>query len=234
MNPDYIPGGNTAFFEWQEFLTGKVNVNGAAWGIPATVVSELDGRSTAYGLLYQSISNKQVRTPQQVEAHRVGRREFTTFLRQLVQGSLVNNALIPFDEKRAMGLNPRGGRGSRPQIEDIPVLTLSAMGGGRVRFEVRMPNTTGRARMHPASNGAELRVYFTKAGGLPPRTSEPGEPLPQPTESHEVHTVLRTRAVFTEDTDMQGHTLHMQARYVNTSAPSKSGPWSNEVTVVVS
>lgn len=234
MNNDYIPGGNGSFHEWQQFLTEKVTANGAAWNILATVTNDLVTQNAVYNTLYANIKIKQVRTTQQVDAHKVGRRSYTTFLRQLVQGYLVNNPLIPFDEKRAMGLNPRDGRGKREKIVEIPVLSLVTIGGAFMRFEVRMPGTSGRARMHPEANGVELRVYFTKGGSSAPRPSEEGQQVALPMEAREVHTVLRTRAVFIEDTKMQGYTMHVQARYVNTSDPDKSGPWSNEVTMVVS
>ena len=45
-------------------------------------------------------------------------------------------------------------------------------------------------------------------------------------------TLLRTRARFIEELGHQG--LHVKARYVNTVTPFKSGPWSMEVTVVIS
>jgi hypothetical protein len=234
MNEDYIPGGNRAFHEWQQFLTEKVTANGAAWNIQQSVIDEQTTQNAVYNTLYANIKIKQVRTTQQVDAHKVGRRSYTTFLRQLVQGYLVNNPLIPFDEKRAMGLNPREGRGKREKIVEIPVVSLVAIGGAFMRFEVRMPGTSGRARMNPLSNGVELRVYFTKGGNSAPRLSEEGQQVLLPIEAREVHTLLSTRAIFTKDTKMQGYTMHVQARYVNTVDPEKSGPWSNEVTMVVS
>jgi hypothetical protein len=47
-------------------------------------------------------------------------------------------------------------------------------------------------------------------------------------------TLLRTRARFIEELGHQGRMLHVKARYVNTVTPFKSGPWSMEVTVVIS
>jgi len=234
MNNDYIPGGNGPFHEWQQFLTDRVTANGAAWNIQQSVIDEQTTQNAVYNMLYANIKIKHVRTQQQVDAHTVGRRSYTTFLRQLVQGYLVNNPLITFDEKRAMGLNPRDGRGKREKIVEIPMVRLMALGGAFMRFEVRMPGTSGRARMHPQANGVELRVYFTKGGSSAPRPAEEGQQVPLPMEAREVHTVLRTRAVFIEETEMQGCTMHVQARYVNTIDPEKSGPWCNEVTMVVS
>lgn len=242
MKTDYIPGRNSDFHGFQQFLTDQVTLNLATWGIPADVGAELTSQNTAYNALYAAIFNKEVRTPQQVEAHRQGRRTYTAFLRQLVQGYLVNNPVISFDEKRAMGLNPRDGRNSRPQITVMPVPTLRALGGGMVRFEFRVPGDSNRASIHPASNGVEVKVYFSGGGRpMPPMPPMPdqGDTVNPPDnqgrqDAHEVHTVLRTRAIFVEEVGNQGRTMHLQARYVNTSHPQKSGPWCNEVTVVVS
>jgi hypothetical protein len=157
---------------------------------------------------------------------------YTSFLRQLVQGYLVNNPTIPFDVKRAIGLRPRGERGSRPAIQMLPKVALKNIGGSRVQFEVRMPDTDGRVRMHPDSNAVELQLRIVEVQPAMPRNVDMSGAMPATAIT--TMTLLRTRARFIEELGHQGRMLHVKARYVNTVTPSKSGPWSMEVTLVIS
>lgn len=233
MSNSYIPARTERFFIFQQYLTDQVATNGAQWGVPANLITELQSRSSAYAQLFESITNPEVRTPQQVLAHQVGRKAYTAFLRQLVQGYLVNNLDITVDVKRAMGLNPREGRGLRAAIQMLPKVALKTIGGGRVQFEVRMPETDGRVRMHPDSNGVELQLRFSEVQPVMPRNVDMSGGLPSAPVIATM-TLLRTRARFIEELGHQGRMLHVKARYVNTVTPSKSGPWSMEVTVVIS
>lgn len=232
MSNSYIPSRTEKFYIFEQFLTGQVVTNGAQWGVPANLTTELQSRSSAYGQLFGTIVNREVRTPQQVVAHREGRQEYTAFLRQLVQGYLVNNPAIPFDAKRAMGLRPREGRGTRPAIQMLPKVALKAIGGGRVQFEVRMPETDGRVRMHPDSSGVELQMRIVDVQPVMPRNVDMSSAMPASAVITAM-TLLRTRARFIEELGHQGRMLHVKARYVNTVTPSKSGPWSMEVSVVI-
>ncbi len=228
MNYDYIPGRTEQFFIFEQFLTEQVVANSSQWGIPANMVTELQARSSAYAQLFGTIVNRKVRTPQQVDAHRLGRRAYTAFLRQLVQGYLVNNPTIAQEVKRAMGLNPRQGRGSRPAIATMPVPVLRAMGGCMVRCEFRTEGSSGRTSLHPDCNGVELRISYAMPAEAT-RSGEEGKPMVLREE-----TVVRTRSMFRLDTGMQGRVMRVKARWVNTTQPVKSGPWCDDQSLFVS
>jgi hypothetical protein len=232
MAYNYIPTRTEKFYIFEQFLTEQVVANGAQWGLPANLTAELQSRSSAYAQLFGTVVNREVRTPQQVMAHQEGRMVYTSFLRQLVQGYLVNNPTIPFDVKRAIGLRPRGERGSRPAIQMLPKVALKNIGGSRVQFEVRMPDTDGRVRMHPDSNAVELQLRIVEVQPAMPRNVDMSGAMPATAIT--TMTLLRTRARFIEELGHQGRMLHVKARYVNTVTPSKSGPWSMEVTLVIS
>jgi hypothetical protein len=232
MAYNYIPTRTEKFYIFEQFLTEQVVANGAKWGLPANLTAELQSRSSAYAQLFGTVVNREVRTPQQVMAHQEGRMVYTSFLRQLVQGYLVNNPTIPFDVKRAIGLRPRGERGSRPAIQMLPKVALKNIGGSRVQFEVRMPDTDGRVRMHPDSNAVELQLRIVEVQPAMPRNVDMSGAMPATAIT--TMTLLRTRARFIEELGQQGRMLHVKARYVNTVTPSKSGPWSMEVTLVIS
>ena len=228
MSKDYIPGRTEQFFVFEQFLTEQVVANGSQWGVPANVVTELQTRSSAYAQLFETIVNRKVRTSQQVDAHQLGRRAYTAFLRQLVQAYLVNNPEIPQDMKRAMGLRPRQGRGSRPAIATMPVPVLRAMGGGVVRCEFRIEGSSSRTSLHPDSNGVELRISYA----MPADTTRSGEEGKATLLREE--TMVRTRSGFRLDTGMKGRVMRVSARWANTVQPEKSGPWCEEQTLFVS
>ncbi len=223
-NKDYVPGDNSTFNNWQQVITDKVTQNGMQWGVPTGMMTELQTRNMAFAPLYTAISNSQTRNKQQITAYNTAKKPYVTFLRTLVQGYLVNNPVVPSDEKTAMSLNLRSGRTARPKITVTPVLSLQPLGGGMVRFTARVPGDSGRASMQRDSDGLELEVEFQ----LP--YSGPGE-NPNPIERY---TVIRTRANFVEETKKVGYTMRVRARYINTNSPEKSGGWCGKVEITVS
>jgi hypothetical protein len=156
--PDYVPRKHADLDSWQRNLNTMVSTNATAWAIPATLVTELNDRSSTFGALYKPVENRETRTPQQVAAFNQFRISYTAFLRQLVQGYLVNNPVIPYDEKIAMGLNPRtGSRSSRPSIKATPVIELTNGTGGVVYFDCRN-SEDGRSARPDNADGVELHI----------------------------------------------------------------------------
>ena len=117
-----------------------------------------------------------------------------------------------------------------------------------MRFSFSVVGDVKRTRRHPESNGVD--VFYKFQGGStpvpPPPTpvtadSEPpsGEPTANtsglPT-SGGYETSFSTRARFTSQLSLDdiGKTLHVYARWANTSDRVKSGPFSMVSTVVVS
>ena len=246
MSKDYIPTNNSDFNNFQLFLNVQVNTNATTWNIPATEVTALETWSMGYANVYKDITNVETRTRQQVLAHDAYRTDFVAFLRPFVQGYLVNNPLIPISERVAMGLNPRGlnPRSERPAITTTPILALKPLGGGLVQFAFRVDASSKRSARQPDSNGVEVffkvvsQVSKTEpvpvlAEGVEPDPNNPAE-TGFPTAGYEKF--FSTRARFNRQmplTDI-GKTLHVYARWVNTSQPSKNGNYSMVSTTVIS
>jgi len=255
----YIPTIQKDYFDFQEELTTQVTTNAALWNIPPDKANELQTRSTDYATVYNPIKNKRTRTVQQVLAHDDYKKDYTRFLREMVQGYLVNNPAIPNADKSAMGLNPRTGvRTPRTKILTMPNGSIKALGGGLARLEFRVEADSNRVSREPSSNGVEYATRFTRVGSIVPvPTAPPVSPAPPANENPESPdtmatlsepTVVRTermdgyhynvhfstRARFVVDTHQQGMRMHVRARWVNTTTPDLSSSWSDEVTAIIS
>lgn len=241
MSKDYIPTNNSQFMAFQSYLNTEVTANAVAWNIPAAEATALNTWSAGYDPLFAAIVNKRTRTQEQVVAHDAYRRDFVTFLRTFCQGFVTNNTLIPISQRVAMGLNPRGLNppSVRPDITTAPIPSVKVMGGGMVRLTFKVEDSSTRIARHPDSNGVEM--YYR----LDPIYMEPA-PLNDALVEEETMVVkddgtsgfmqrFSTRAQFLEElgVDAIGKRLTVYGRWVNTSDPSKSGPYSATTSVVV-
>jgi hypothetical protein len=230
--PDYVPRTHSGFNTWQRTISEFVTANAAAWNIDAATVTLLTNKSTAFGTLYQSIVNRQTRTLQQVADFNQNRIEFTTFLRQLVQGSLVNNALISYADKIAMGLNPRtGSRSERPIINSMPIISVRAIGGGVMEFTCA-DSTDGRSARPDIADGVLLQMNINMGAAKPPPNQglEPQPPIPVDVTELVAISSSRTRVrhAFTEA--QRGKTFTIAGRWYNNTDRSKDGPIGSTVS----
>lgn len=246
MSRDYIPSNNNDFFNFQNYINAQVSTNATAWNIPAAEQTALDTWSNGYANVYKEITNVETRTRQDITAHDEYREDYVAFLRPFCQGFLTNNLLIPISERAAMGLNPRGlnPRSERPYITTAPVPALKALGGGMVRFSFKVEASNKRSGRQADSNGVE--VYYKLLAQTPKpepvvvledsletASDNPAE-SGLPTDGYQ--TMFSTRARFIHQLPIAdiGKTLHVYARWVNTSDAKKSGPYSMVATTVVS
>lgn len=244
MAKDYIPYNNNDFNNFQTYLNEQVTANSVAWNIPAAEQTALDTWSTGYAPLYKAILNLDTRTRAQVMAHDEYRDDYVGFLRPLCQGYLTNNPLIPISDRVAMGLNPRGLNppSERPSILTAPILELKALGGGLVRFAFKVEASNTRSARQEDSNGVEvfykLQSQVAEAVPVLAEGDEPTSDNPSdnglPSEGYEK--MFSTRARFIHQLPIQdiGKTLHVYARWVNTSDATKNGPYSMVLATVVS
>ena len=246
MSKDYIPSNNNDFYNFQDYLNTEVTANATAWNIPAIEATALTTWHTNYATVYKSITNTETRSKQDIIAHDEYRTDYVAFLRPFCQGYLVNNPLIPISERVAMGLNPRGLNPptERRAITTAPILELKSLGGGLVRFGFKVEASNKRNARQADSNGVEVfyKVLAQTAkpepivvleDSLEPEIENRAESgLPTDGYQH----MFSTRARFIQQMPIQdiGKTLHVYARWVNTSDGKKSGPYSMVATTVVS
>lgn len=226
---------------FQGNLNTEVTANAAIWNIPATEATSLNTWSTGYTPLFNAIVNRNTRTREQILAHKAYRADYEAFLRPFCQAFLTNNVLIPISTRVALGLNPRGLNppSTRPTITTAPIPSMQPLGGGMVRFGFKVADSNSLRGRHPDSNGVE--VYYR----LEPVSAGP-QPLNDVLVEEDASTTatmddgyeksFSTRAVFLHDLGLQniGQRLIVYARWVNTSDPSKNGPYSSSVSIVVS
>jgi hypothetical protein len=246
MNKDYIPKNIDKFNNFQNYLNGQVITNATPWNVPAAEQTALDTWSQNYVPLYKNVSNLETRSREQVLAYNEYRTDYVAFLRPFCQGYLVNNPLIPVSERVAMGLNPRGLNppSKRPHITTSPILKLKAMGGGLVRYSFSVEDSKSRSARQADSNGVE--VFFKLLSQTPKSADAPvlvAEEDINPNNSAEsglptegYNTFFNTHARFTKQLALSdiGKTLHVYARWVNTSDETKNGPFSMVSATVVS
>lgn len=226
MSKDYVPRSRSALYVWQENIDVMVTANAVAWNVPATVVTELNTKASEFQVLSNAVKKKETRTPQQVAAYYHYRDSYVKFLRQLVQGYLVNNPDVPYDDKIAMGLNVRSGsRSARPAITTTPIVAFKSLAGGFMRFDCENA-ADGRSAIPNNADGVELHINVEVE-------------TEQANEDGEVVTVTETKALLLQSSkarytyefglDLRGSKFTVSARYYNNSDRAKDGPFGSTV-----
>ena len=251
--PNYIPRKADDFNKFQNDLLAAMVADGAAWGITAVQIAVLTTWNTDYALLYAKVSNKDRRTREDLDNYRAFLVGYIAFLRVFVQSSLVNNPLIPIGRRGSLGLNPRGlsPRQPKEEITTVPLISLSPLGGGMIRFNFKVDEASKIAHMHPDSNGLAIYYRFTEIGGTVPepptgpvstlgvavdaKSNKPqlGSNIPT-IEGFELH--VSTKAQFKRQMGLQniGKMLHVFAQWVNSSKPQNNGNFSMVTAIVIS
>lgn len=212
---DYVPAKNAIFNEWQENLVSLVTTNATTWSIGALTLSDLTSAKSFYQPLYNAIVNKATRTPQQVAAHKVGRKAYEAFLRGFVKEYLIANRNIPYDDKLALGLNPSdGARQSRPAITTAPEMEVKALGGLRIQIVSRVESDESRPSIQADADGLELRY---KIDTVPPANY---------LGTNEIEFSTKARFTMNISPEQTGKNIYVFARWKNNNEPAKSGPWS--------
>ncbi len=111
---------------------------------------------------------------------------------------------------------------ARAQINDVALNKIKALEGARMEFTLRTDEDSSRASRHPLSDGAEI-VYTI---GTTAPTSPDGC----------TKTLFTSRAKGTFDVgiDNAGKKVYGYVRWKNNTDNTKSGPWSQMFTVVIS
>ena len=253
--PNYIPRKADDFNKFQNDLLAAMVADGAAWGITATQIAVLTTWSTDYALLYAKVSNKDRRTREDLDNYRAFLVGYIAFLRVFVQSSLVNNPLIPIGRRGSLGLNPRGlsPRQPKEEITTVPLISLSPLGGGMIRFNFKVDEASKIAHMHPDSNGIAIYYRFSTIGKPapvpPPQTNGLGAPVGNTLQDEEENNMddeatdraenglptadgyqlyVSTKAQFSRQFALEdiGKVLHIYAQWINSSKPQNNGNFS--------
>jgi hypothetical protein len=222
---DYVPRTQSGFKNWQQTVLQFVTTNAAVWAIDAATVQGLTDRNTAFNSLYDMVSNRKTCTLQQVAAYNEMRKDYISFLRQLVQGSLVNNPLVAYDDKVAMGLNIRPDyKPERPAITSFVDISINAVGGGTMEF-VCKDSTDGRSKRPANADGLLLEITVVMGQNTDTDTGE----VTDITEQFTIPS-SRTRVRHTFTAAQRGKPFSVVGKWYNNTDHSKDGNWGNSVS----
>jgi hypothetical protein len=215
MSKGYIPRAGAEFYQFQKNMVAKVSANAGAWGIPTAAANAFAAASVAYETAYHTSVNPLTRTKIANQEHASQRKSFEKQLRLFVNAWLLNNSAISLSDKVSMGLpSPAPKRHRRSAILVQPEIVIKNRVGGRIQLACRLPETEGKAHLHPEADGIE--VFYSLE-----------HPAPNPLVGTE--RFLSKKAYFTIDVGLAhaGKLIYLYARYINLQDMSKSGPISN-------
>jgi hypothetical protein len=220
----YIPRQDDDFYTFQSNLVNIVVANAAAWGIPAPSVAALVARRAAYEPLYLKAENKTTRTRVDVLAHRQMRKIYEKEIRVFVKAYLYT-PLVTNEDRLSMGIPPRDIEPTpRGKIETIPVVGLTAMGGGDLKVRCQVTTDATRYSRHPLADGIEVKYTWVPKGEMPPE---------KPEDCKNALVSKKAQFIIHCGPGNAGETFYGFFRWVNLTTPANSGQWSNFIKVVI-
>jgi len=225
MRRFYIPRQDDDFYTWQGNFVNIVVANAPAWGIPAPSVAALVARRAAYEPLYSIAENKTTRTRVDVLAHRqmrkVYEKEISVFVKAYLFTPLVTN-----EDRLSMGIPPRDIEPTpRGKIDAIPVVGLTAIGGGDIKTRCRVTTDQTRYSKHPLADGIEVKYTWVPKGEMPTE---------KPDDCKNALVSKKAQFIIHCGPGNAGETFYGFFRWVNLTRPDNSGQWSNTLKVVIS
>ncbi len=185
-------------------------------------------------IIYPKYTDPAQRTRTITEDKNLLKKNFTTFAEnplKLIEAS----ANLTTDDRATFRLPARDRNPTaRGPIEDIPVLSLKAKGGGKMQIRVRREDDGNRASMHPLASAILLKYAVVDSlAGNPPA---PGEPDTGPSPDEMPNSATSTSALWTLDlgNNARGKTIVAFARWLNLTRPENSSGWSNISACLIS
>jgi hypothetical protein len=220
----YIPRKDDDFYTFQANLVNIVVANAGAWGIPAPAVAALVARRAAYEPLYLKVQNKTTRTRTDVLAHRQMRKIYEKEISVFVKAYLFN-PLVTNEDRMSMGIPPRDIEPTpRGKIDAIPVVGLTAIGGGDIKTRCRVTTDQTRYSKHPLADGIEVKYTWVPKGEMPPE---------KPDDCKNALVSRKAQFIIHCGPGNAGETFYGFFRWVNLTNPQNSGQWSNFIKVVI-
>jgi hypothetical protein len=225
IRADWIPKQNDNFFNKQRAYLERVVANKVAWGIPDSAINPLLTLQAEYEPLYWKIQDKRARTSGDVVAHKDCRKRYTAAWRAFHKERVAGNSLIPKSElsilvgkERDTEPTPRG------KIETVPVVGLTAMGGGDIKARCQVTTDSTRYSRHPLADGIEVKYTWVPKGEMPPE---------KPEDCKNVLVSKKAQFIIHCGPGNAGETFYGFFRWVNLTNPANSGQWSNFIKVVI-
>jgi hypothetical protein len=163
------------------------------------------------------------------------RKNFKTFANPLLDIIAACPAAIAQDEKE-FNLVLKANRDKSPtakgKIATYPMVSIKGIGGGQMKVRVRIDEDASRASMHEKADLIELRYMVGFPDNAASSTDTPDVPTAEDAPNH----VVSKKANFYIYLGVAAAGKHVLAfvRWVNTSNPENSGPWTPLIIAVIS
>ncbi|MGE0635109.1 MAG: hypothetical protein AB7G44_14800 [Bacteroidia bacterium] len=224
---------NTYFLTVYAYLTNPANL--ARLLISADNLADLNAQKTAWDTLFPLSMSESTATKQNRGERNDLREDIETTLTDIyddIPKSVMNatdrsTLNLPL---RDTVLTPRGA------ITDIPIADAKAIGGGSVKFRLRLTSDATRASRHPLADVIEMKYMLINpvtaaggGGGSTPGTPSGTAPTPPPATADDCSlNQFSKKAVFTVHygASAPGKVLYCFFRWVNLSNPANNSDWT--------
>jgi hypothetical protein len=215
-NQDVIPRTDAEFDSFQLNLLDVCNTNAGTWNIPPAVLGSLAALQSVWAAAWAIAKIKNNRTPAQVAAKNVARKNYVNELRPFIQTHIYRNSLMTNDDIVECGLKPRDTvKTPVPVPTAVPVMELTTGAGNTlvIRF-FRLDDETGAIRRGKPKGVARIEMAYQF-------TTEPASPDDCPHRA----TATRSPIRVTVSPSIRGQKIWYYVRWVNTR--EEAGPWSD-------
>jgi hypothetical protein len=154
-------------------------------------------------------------------------KSFFTFSGPLLTRMSASTLLTETDREKLNLFEHDKTRTAKGKITDSAYVNISAMGGGFMKFRVRIAEDASRASMHPEADFIEVKWLVLN--------DNPSVPGPVPTPPAQIPTVdqannyaISKKALFVLElgNNLAGKYILAFVRWANASNPANNGPWS--------
>lgn len=113
---------------------------------------------------------------------------------------------------------------ARAKITTAPYVDFKPLEGGIVQVTCQVDKVSDRPSMHPEADFIEMKYIVIEEGALPPSIAGdcPNTFMPN-----------KAISLFEGAADHPGKRLHAFLRWRNNVEPTKSGPWSQKMTIII-
>lgn len=230
----YIPDPFNEFDPWQkQFVKGLLTdpltglqaafppaggtdpANWDIWEIPQADMAVVVNGQATYQPFYDDWSDKDNRNDNIIEDHQREHDIYEKLIRDFVAENLRNNSKLDTGDLSSLGLTvPDTERTAKPQLEDRPLVSSEMKGGALLKLSFKIAEDSSLPSMHPDAHALELKYQI---GGDKPENADA---------TNKSVTFTKARHSLQLDTADAGKIFYGFARWINTSEPSKSGPYS--------
>ncbi|MBI3502950.1 MAG: hypothetical protein HY063_14255 [Bacteroidetes bacterium] len=170
---DYLPNGDDIFNGYQLNFMTVLLANYGSWLINGSDVNALQVKQSAWASAYAAggIGNKGTRTPAQVRAKTLARKDYEKAMREFVKRFISSNPLVSDPQKVALGVTvPKTHRTPAPVPNTTPNVDATQGNGNQVKvFFKQQPDEKGVSRRGKPKGIALMEILY-KVGDTPPAT----------------------------------------------------------------